>query len=128
MELISSFPERLKEAMGGMSVTELATSLEISKQSVSAYLNGTRKPKRFVIAEISKVLGVNPPWLLGYDAEKYPPKDDDALTLTPTEETLVTDYRRLTPPGQEYIRQTMAIALQAYSEKNHPVSDLEAAQ
>lgn len=44
MNLISSFQERLKEAMNGMSVTDLAAELDISKQSVSAYVNGTRKP------------------------------------------------------------------------------------
>ena len=30
---------------------------------------------------------------------------------------MIKDYRGLTPPGQEYIRQTMAMAKMSYSKK-----------
>ncbi|MCD8087566.1 MAG: hypothetical protein LUE22_03120 [Oscillospiraceae bacterium] len=43
------------------------------------------------------------------------------------EQTLITDYRRLTPPGKEYVQQSLALALRSYSEKNNAVSDLETA-
>jgi repressor LexA len=72
MELISTFHDRLREAMGDMTATELANILGISKQSVSAYVNGTRKPKRIVAGEIARVLNVNPAWLIGYDVSRYP--------------------------------------------------------
>lgn len=71
MELASSFPARLREAMGNLTVTELANSLGISKQSVSAYLTGSRKPKRFVIEAIAAKLNVDPAWLCGFDVPKY---------------------------------------------------------
>lgn len=49
-------------------------------------------------------------------------------TLSPDERQLIEDYRGLTPPGQEYIRQTMAMAKMSYSEKNDALPDLEDAR
>ena len=74
MKLISSFQERFAEAAGGVNVTQLADKLGISKQSVSAYLNGTRRPKQLTISAIAQILRVDPAWLMGYDVEKRPPK------------------------------------------------------
>lgn len=53
--------------MGNLNSTELAHKLSVSKQSISAYLNGTRKPKRNSLAEIARLLDVDPAWLMGYD-------------------------------------------------------------
>ena len=72
MEKIAHFKDRLAEAMENITVTELAARLSISKQSVSAYLSGTRKPKQLLLSEIARVLGVNPSWLAGYRASKMP--------------------------------------------------------
>lgn len=134
MEITSSFPERLQEALGGTSLTSLAVSIGISKQSVSAYLNGKRKPKRFVIEAIARELNVNPAWLCGYDAPRYLPASAEPThteaafdPLAPDEKKLVDDYRRLSPAGKEYILQTMAMALRSYEGKNNAASDLEKA-
>lgn len=72
MEQTAHFRHRLAEAMENMSVTELAGRLGISKQSVSAYLTGTRKPKQHLMAEIARVLRVAPLWLAGYGVDKFP--------------------------------------------------------
>ncbi len=130
MELISSFQDRLREAMGDISVTELADMLGISKQSVSAYINGKRKPKRIVIAEIARVLHVNPAWLTGYNVDKSPSISDQygAISLSNTEINLINDFRKLSPSGREYILQTMAMAVLTYSEKNSAISDMETAK
>lgn len=82
MILISSFKDRLREAMDGRSVTDFAAELGISKQSVSAYINGTRKPKRLTISAMAQILSVNPAWLMGYDVDKYidPPANDTLKT------------------------------------------------
>ena len=48
-------------------------------------------------------------------------------SLSPDEIQLLSDYRGLTPPGKEYIRQTMAMAKNSYGEKNGALPDLEAA-
>lgn len=134
MEITSSFPERLQEAMGSVSSTKLAASIGISKQSVSAYLKGTRKPKRFVIEAIARELNVNPVWLCGYDALRYipaaaeiAPDRPDLAPFSEAELDLIANYRRLPPAGKEYVLQTVSVALQAYSEKNDTSAGLEKA-
>ena len=76
--MVSTFQERLGEAMNGMGVTELANTLGISKQSISAYINGTRKPKRLTIDGIARALHVNPAWLMGYDVDRFSMPDEIA--------------------------------------------------
>lgn len=70
MEKNALFKNRLAEAMENVTVTELAARLEISKQSVSAYLTGVRKPKQLLLTEIARVLCVDPLWLAGYNVPK----------------------------------------------------------
>jgi|GEM_PF-3153718 len=82
MKQITTFQQRFKEIVGDRSATEIATLLEISKQSVSAYLLGTRKPKRLSIDAMARCLNVNPTWLMGYDAEKISPSEDLTAQLT----------------------------------------------
>lgn len=70
MKLVSNFNERFKEAFGDRNLTEFANSIGVSKQTISAYINGKRKPKAIVSAEIAKKLNVSPAWLLGFDVPK----------------------------------------------------------
>ncbi len=70
MKLVSNFNERFKEAFENRSVTEFAAEIGVSKQTISAYLNSSRKPKRIVAEKIAQHLNVSPVWLLGYDAPK----------------------------------------------------------
>jgi transcriptional regulator with XRE-family HTH domain len=111
MKLISNFPERLREAMGDKNVSELARSLGISKQSVSAYLNGTRKPKQLAIRAIASVLGVDYCWLCGYDTPQYPPValPDD---LKVSAEAL--DIARAYDRADEKSRELVELALREY--------------
>ncbi|MCD7753941.1 MAG: hypothetical protein LUH41_05300 [Clostridiales bacterium] len=53
-----------------------------------------------------------------------PPRE---VVLAPDESQLLADYWSLNQAGQEYIRQTMAMALHTYSEKNNAVPDVETA-
>lgn len=48
--------------------------------------------------------------------------------LAADEVQLVSDYRELSKPGKEFIRQTMAITKVSFAGKNEPFSDLEAAK
>ena len=57
--------------------------------------------------------------------KEFPPSYSD---YSPDERQLIEDYRGLTPPGQEYIRQTMAMAKMSYSEKNDALPNLEDAR
>jgi repressor LexA len=72
MEKTAHFKDRLAEAMENFTVTEVAAKLEISKQSVSAYLTGARKPKQLLMSAIARVLSVDPLWLAGYNVPKMP--------------------------------------------------------
>lgn len=69
LELVSSFPKRLKEALelNNITASEFAKKLSYSKQAISAYLNGTRSPKRPVIVMIATALDINEAWLCGYN-------------------------------------------------------------
>ena len=77
MDITSTFSERLRVAIedNGMTVTELARKIGMSKQSISAYLNNVRKPKRIVIGALAKELHVSPVWLVGYDVDKNLPSN-----------------------------------------------------
>lgn len=77
MDIVSTFSERLKIAIddSGITAADLSRKLGMSKQSISAYLTGVRKPKRLVIGAIAKELHVSPTWLIGYDVEKDLPSN-----------------------------------------------------
>ena len=71
--------ERLKELFTGKTTREVAEEIgNITQQSVSCYLNGTRSPKVEFISRVSKFYNVNIQWLLGNpDAPKYPDLEDE---------------------------------------------------
>lgn len=64
-------PERLLEAMGGMSNIDLAEKLGCARSNITMYLSGQRTPAKTTIQLIAICLGVNPAWLMGLDAPKY---------------------------------------------------------
>lgn len=79
MKMVSSIPERLRELVGDMSLSEFARQLGgTSKQSVSAYLKGERTPKTAFINKAAEVCGVQVAWLLGYDVPRCPPAEPEA--------------------------------------------------
>ena len=71
MIMVSTFADRLRELIGDNSMTEFADIVGLSKQSISAYLCGTRKPKRLAVSAIAQIMSVNPAWLMGYDVDKH---------------------------------------------------------
>ena len=153
MKLVSTFPLRLKEALGQTSATEFAQAIGVSKQTISAYLNGTRKPKAPTIQVMCDALHVNQAWLLGYETDKHPiqpyRKNDLYLriydipayiTENPNmpevqkireaffskDELLIIDvYRSLNLQGKEYILQTVDMVREKYK-KHIGASSMEA--
>lgn len=76
-------PERLEEAMNGMSCEELYQKFHYKPKIISDYLEGKRKPLNATLFQIATDLGVNPEWLYGSDAPKYKnptPEDGDTLS------------------------------------------------
>ena len=79
IKIISSFPERLRQCLNdnsSLSATILADQIGLSKQAISMYLSGARKPKRPTIKVIADALNVNEAWLIGYDGWKEKPKNN----------------------------------------------------
>ncbi len=102
MKLVSNFNERFREAFGDRSVTEFAAEIGVSKQAISAYLNGTRKPKEIVTGVIANKLKVSPAWLMGYDvSKKIKPTDHFAESLSPDEQKILSAYRDFNDEGKE---------------------------
>lgn len=104
---------------------ELGNALGVAKSTISMYEQGSRKPSFEMLEIIADYFNINMDTLVGSsDLPKVPPS---SFTLAPDERQLVDDYRSLTPPGQEYIRQTMAMAKVSYSEKNDALPNMEEA-
>ncbi len=64
-------PERLLEAMNGMSNVDLAEKLGCARSSITMYLSGQRTPSKMTIQLMAICLGVNPAWLMGLNVPKY---------------------------------------------------------
>lgn len=108
----------------GLSQAQLAEKLDVAKSTVSMYENDERKPSFEMLEKIADFFNINMDTLVGNPSVSAYPSD----TLTPAEHELIADYRELTPPGQEYIRQTMAMAKMSYSEKSNSSSNMEEAE
>lgn len=76
--------KRLKYAMdlNRIKASELSQRAGVSKASVSQYVNGTHAPGNINAGKMSVVLGVNPVWLMGFEAPMIaPPKDSKEPTM-----------------------------------------------
>ena len=69
---VSSFQSRFATLCdeNPMSDTALADVLHVSKQTISAWKNGTRSPKDLTVRAIAAYFGVNVTWLMGFDVRK----------------------------------------------------------
>ncbi len=109
----------------GLTQEELGNALGVAKSTISMYEQGSRKPSFEMLEVIADYFNINMDTLVGSsDLPKAPPP---SFILAPDERQLIEDYRSLTPPGQEYIRQTMAMAKMSYAEKNDTLPDVEEA-
>ena len=50
--------------------TAIASELNVSKQALSAWRNGTRSPKKPVLIKIAQMYNVSLEWLMGFDVPK----------------------------------------------------------
>ena len=111
----------------GISAEYVADKLGVSPATIYRYEKGDiEKMPGNILEPIARILCTSPAYLMGW-SEDPGAKSSFPASLSPDEAQLITDYRELTPPGKEYIRQTMAMAKISYSEKKGPVPELEAA-
>ena len=121
--------DRIKQLRirNNMTLEELGARVGVGKSTVRKWETGAiANMRRDKIAKLADALGTTVMDIMGL--EEVDDTTAPGLSLSPDESQLIQDYRGLTPPGQEYIRQTMAMAKQSYSEKNLPVSHLETAE
>lgn len=76
---------RFKEILWENRITaqELADKAQISKSSISQYINGKNSPSNFTAKKIADCLTikVNPAWLMGLDVDKKPPAEVENITI-----------------------------------------------
>ena len=106
-----SFSENLKLARERAHLTQrmLAAQSGVSQQAISAIESGGRSPSETTMKLLCDALGCTVSELIG---DETPTSGEWNLTLD--EKKLIQDYRNLNAQGQEYIRQTMFMALPIY--------------
>lgn len=69
---VTTFKERFADLLRERpeSATDLAGKMHVSKQTISAWKLGDRRPNRFTTDAIAEFFGVSAEWLNGFDVEK----------------------------------------------------------
>lgn len=69
---VANNQDRLNELFDSDSRNDssIAAELGVSKQTISAWRNGSRSPKKSMLIKISEMYNVSIEWLMGFDAEK----------------------------------------------------------
>ena len=76
-----------------ISVAEMCSKSGINQGSLSSYLCGRYYPKQKALEELSSVLKVPIPFLMGYDVPEYSGTPSDAKAIT--ESSLLSKIKRL---------------------------------
>ncbi|MCQ2594807.1 MAG: helix-turn-helix domain-containing protein [Treponemataceae bacterium] len=110
----TSFIERLNEILESrnMSQASLAESLSIGKSTISGWRNGTM-PSVTIALGIAKILNTSVEYLI---------TGQDSTGLTNEERTLLKNYRKLSPEGQDYAQDHILFLLSREIEKKENVS------
>lgn len=101
---LRTFPQRLREAMNGMTPQAFASQLGKSYKSevILQYLEGERMPNRSTVDYMATILQVNADWLCGLDALKH--KEPAPVVeggLDDMEQLLIQHFQGLTPDTQQ---------------------------
>ena len=96
---------RIKKAMNlrGLTQSDIVERTNIKKSALSQYISGKITPRQNAIDELSKVLNVSEPWLMGYDVpmERFQIRPDFVL---PNGELIDIKYSRKLNKFEFYIR------------------------
>lgn len=94
MAKIATNQERLNELFDADPRSDIAIggSLGVSKQTISAWRNGSRSPKRSMIIKIAEYYNTTPEWLMGWDLPA-PSMDFSFTSLSEEEKILLFAYR-----------------------------------
>lgn len=105
---MANLVERIKQLreQSKLSQQELADKLNVTKQAISQYERGIRKPDYETILSLCDLFNVSSDYLLGktnMTLRMVTEEDLEKLScqLTPSEQTLLTGFRKLNTTGQE---------------------------
>ena len=91
--------------------TAIADALGVSKQTISAWRNGSRSPKKSVLLRIAEFYHTSPEWLLGWDLPAPQIISPEAsLTfdaLSEEEQALITAFRSARPEYQSIVMEIL---------------------
>lgn len=105
-----------------MSDIALAEKLHVSKQTISAWRNGTRSPKQPTIIAISNYFNVSVEWIMGFDVERREQNEEESHSPDPdvpkNDEIrfLVRGLNKLSPEQVEQARNVMKIMFAKYAD------------
>ena len=105
----------------GLSQKQVALEIGVKPPTVSQWESGIKTPSRANIEKLANLYGVTVDYLLNRTDECARLGIDD---LSDEELKLIQDYRSLNRQGQEYIRQTMYMAVPIYI-RHSDVSGME---
>ena len=92
---------------------ELGKKLNLSKQTISSYENGSRSPDPQTVTEMSKIFGVSTDFLLG-QTENPEPKRELPQTVAPY---LPEGFEELPPEAKEEIFAIIDYVMTKYRKK-----------
>ena len=95
----------------GYSQKYVALSIGVAPSIVSRWESGKKIPSRESVSKLADLYEVTIDYLMGRSDEEMPISAD---SLSDDELKLIQDYRKLNKQGQEYIRQTMYMAVPIY--------------
>lgn len=105
---MADFTSRFRELLARSPGTDahLAEAIGVSKQSVSAWKNGTRFPKWPAVKSIAEYFNVNAAWLEGVTDDDTPVQSIPQAQTSPAETELLSIYRDLNDSGQNILLNT----------------------
>lgn len=121
---MASFTERLKTLRKQMNFSqqELADKIQVTKQTVSQYERGIRKPDYNTLLFLCDLFNVSADYLLGKADvtirllnEKELAKLSDQNDITESEQELIDNYRLLNNDGKKIIHMQMNMMLKEKS-------------
>lgn len=95
--------KKLIEEKCGGNQQRFADKCDISKHSVSQYVNGVSVPGAVNAVKISRIFGVDPAWVIGDNVPMYKSNISMTVEMTNYEENIFHKYRSLPPTQRKLV-------------------------